>query len=179
MKIVAETSISQEIIPALNAVAQTWGFDTGNVKWVNDITQEPYQQIDFEKDGTHWRLIFPAYGGMTFIIDYAKHQDKIKTYAGGAVGNGNRQLDDMDRASIVVYGNETPWELELRVVHEFLHASDMDADGLLRYAPKFLTFWDLLGFRWHQLWGQYPESTPYYQCKFYHWLLDQREKRLM
>lgn len=179
MKIVAETSISRQIIPVLNSVSKNWGFDTGNVKWVEDILTEPYQQIDFEKDGVHWRLVFPAYGGMAFVIDYSRHQDKIQAYAGGAVGNGNRQLDDIDRASIVVFANDSAEVLELRFVHEFLHAEDLDADGLVKYASKSLKWWELLVFKWQQFRNRRPEHSPYWQRRFYKWLLDQRARGLM
>lgn len=179
MKIIAETSTVNHSVPALNSVTANWNIGTDDVKWVDDILTEPYQQIDYQEDNQTWRLIFPAYGGVIFIIDYSRHQDRIQTYAGGAVGNGNRRLDDMDRASIVIYGNETPWEMELRIVHEFLHCEDLPADDLLQYAKKFLSFWGLLMLKWQQFGRRHPENTPCYQRRFYRWLLDRRARGLM
>lgn len=176
MKLVVENSISYQIIPVLSVAEKKWGIDVSDTKFVDDITTEPYQQIDFTKDGRQWKLIFPVNGDTVFFIDYNLHKDKIISYAGGAVGDGNRKLDLGDKVAIVVYGNESQEVLELRFIHELLHAQDLPADDLVKYAFRFMTFWEWLRFRWQQYKKQKPEHYPFWQRKFYRWLLLQRQK---
>lgn len=178
MNIIIEHSIYPKIESVLRAVKQNWGFDYG-YKAVDDITTEPYQQIDFVKDGRPWKLIFPDDGNTAFFIDYTRHQEQIISYAGGAIGDGNKVLDLGDRVAIVVFGYETLDIIELRFVHELLHATDLPADSLRDYAWKFLSLWDYLAFRWQQYKSMSPEHFPSWQRKFYKYLLSQRQRKLM
>jgi len=177
MLFIAERSLWDKAAPVISKVLD-WGFDIA-IKWVNNILDEPHTLIDYTKDGKHWKLIFPSEGGVLFIVDYRRHRKLIQTYAGGAVGDGNKRLDRGDRATVVVYGDETAEVLELRIVHELLHCIDLPADDLNQHVGEFLPWWLRLVYKLFQLCRKSPEHMPYFQRKYYHWCLNQRKERVM
>lgn len=179
MKLIIEKSIRNIINPVLRAVKYNWGIDACDIKYVENITTEPYQQIDYVHAGRQWKLIFPVNGGTAFFIDYNLHKDQILSYAGGATGDGDKKLDSGDKVAIIVYGDETQEILELRVIHELLHAQDLNSDLLDKYVVQFLGFYDLIIYFILRFCKKSPEHLPYYQRLYYKWLLKQRQKGLM
>lgn len=178
MNLIIERSIYPKVESILPLVRR-WGFDLSEPKIVEDITTQQYTQIDFTKDGRPWKLIFPANGNNVFFVDYTMHQEQIISYAGGAIGDGNKMLGLGDRISIVVFGNESQEVLELRFVHELLHAIDLPADSLRDYIQRFLSLWERLVFGWQRYKNRSPEQSPFWQRKFYKYLLSQRQRGLM
>jgi len=176
MQIIAERSIFKKVNPAIRKLTE-WDFVFA-IKWVTNILDEPYVQIDYVSNGKRWKIPFPYFGGTMFIIDYKKHKNLIETFAGAAWGDGNKKLDN-DKASVIVFGDETEEVLELRIVHEFLHAEDLPADDLDKHVHEFLPFW----LRWVYIFlknrRKSPEHLPYFQRKYYRWLLNQRKERVM
>ncbi len=181
MKIVTENSIKNIIIPTFKRLSENWNSDVNDVKWVDNIVTEPYKMINFKDEkGKQWSLIFPADKGVVFIIDYTLHKDQIKSYAGGAIGDGDKVLDKDDNASVVVFPEDLLEILELRFVHEVeLHARDLPADDLDKYHGKFLKFIDIIIYEILKFLRRSPEQISYYHRMYYRWLLEQRAKGLM
>lgn len=181
LKIVTENSIKNYMIPTFKKLSEIWNSDVNDVKWVNNILEEPHNNIDFKDEkGEQWKLIFPKEKGVVFIIDFTLHEDMIKSYAGGAIGDEDKLLDKDDNASVVVFPQDSVEILELRFVHEVeLHARDLPADDLEIYHSKFLKFYDIVFYEILKLLRRHPEHIPYYQRMYYRWLLEQRTNGLI
>jgi len=180
LKIVTENSIKNYMIPTFKKLSEKWNSDVNDVKWVNNILEEPHNIIDFKNEKGHWKLIFPKEKGVVFILDFTLHEDNIMTYAGGAIGDGDKLLDKDDNASVIVFPHDSVEILELRFVHEVeLHARDLPADDLEMYYGKFLKSYNIFIYEILKLLKRHPEHIPYYQRMYYRWLLEQRTKGLM
>ena len=168
------------MIPTFKKLSEKWNSDVNDVKWVNNILEEPHNIIDFKNEKGHWKLIFPKEKGVVFILDFTLHEDNTKAYAGGAIGDGDKLLDKDDNASVIVFPHDSVEILELRFVHEVeLHARDLPADDLEMYHGKFLKSYNIFIYEILKLLKRHPEHIPYYQRMYYRWLLEQRTKGLM
>jgi len=174
MRFVAETSIAKLLVPALNRVQRDWGFDTARIKWVEDIISEPHKIFEWSDNGMTRKIPWPTTKGTVFVIDYMRHISEILNIAGGAIGNGNKILDDEDAASIIVFDWDNESGVELRIVHELLHAEDLPSDDLLKYPSKFLSVFSYFIFIIQLILKTSPDQKQYYQEKFYRWLLNER-----
>lgn len=136
-----------------------------HTRFVDDVTEE--KGVGFERvlNQRGWRIIMPGEFDTLFVLDYHNHVDDIKGYAGAAYPR---------RCSVVIYGGESDVVLKLRVVHELLHSMGLPADDLDKYHPKFLVFWWRWIYRWLKRYGAHPEQIPFFQERYYHWLLANR-----
>ena len=181
MKFVIEKSIYNRYKDVLSSVQKSpYNINTSDVKIVDNISSEPHIIINFyDINNREWKIIWSQIKGVAFIVDYNLHSDEIKSYAGGATGDGDKVSDNDDNMTIIVYPQDTSIILKYRTIHEYLHSIDLPADDLDKHSNKFMNFIDLLYYKILNYYNKQPEHIIYFQDKYYKWLLVQRDKNLM
>lgn len=173
MHLIAELAVNQQLLPVLTKL-KTWNIEINSVEWVEDVKLKPF----FVYSDSQRRVILPAEPGTIFVYSYGKHADDTVNFAGAAMIDGKKSTFE-DKVSVIYFSNETEEVAELRFVHEYLHAIEVPADDLVKYAPKFIWWLELWYFKFLQNYGKAPEHNPYWQRKFYRWLFNQRVRGLM
>jgi hypothetical protein len=169
MKIYIEESIADRANLALNLVRSNWGLLEDSLAFIiKDFTTLPYWLCDYIDDkGQRWKIPMPVKAGTMFIISYDTHREMIEGYAGGTIGDYSKEIKD-DKITIVVSSYDTIEVLELRIIHELLHAMELPADDCKLYLKQFLP-WYL------RLWYRNCEN-PKMQRKFYKYLIEKRKE---
>ncbi len=178
MRLIAELAVKFQLVPVLNRIKTAWQIEPDSVQWVDDIKTANFRIYEDKANGTYRRVILPVEPGTIFAYSYGKHADDTVNFAGAAVMDGNKSTEG-DRLSVIIFGNESQEVLELRFVHEILHAMELPADNLVKYAPRFMWWLELWLFMFQRNRGKMPEHDPSWQRKYYRWLLNQRAKGVM
>ena len=180
MRIIAELAVKSQLEPVLNILKTDWKIELDDrvFMWLEDIKMANFRIYEDTLNGVKRRVILPVPPNMVFVYSYGKHAEDTIGFAGATMVDG-KPATEGDIASIIVFGNETEQVLELRLVHEILHAMQLPADDLLKYVSKILSLWELCYFIFQQYMKKAPEHNPGYQTKYYHWLLSQRNNGLM
>ena len=180
MKIIVEKSIAGFVSKVLQRVGENWIIEEwqnaiNNQSIVENVLDEPHRFVDYNtENGTRWAIIMPTVPGTLMILDHKLHENAIDSYAGGTVGGSKPQLNEDDLISIVVFGNEKLKLLELRIVHELLHGLNLPADDLHENADQAFSKINRRLYYFLKSLGVGAEHVPFFQRKFYHWLLDSR-----
>ena len=181
MKIIVEESISSLVSKVLKRVAKNWMVEEWqnaamNPSIIENVLNEPHKLVDFTtEDGAHWAIIMPTEPGTLFILDYNLHENEIATYAGGALGGSDPQFNKDDLISVIVFGNEKPTSLELRIVHELIHGLDLPADDLQEYANQAFSPTSSWLYHLLQSLGVASEHMPFFQRRYYQWVLHSKK----
>ena len=180
MRIIAELAVKSQLEPVLNILKTDWEIELDDkvFMWLEDIKMANFRIYEDTLNGVKRRVILPVPPSTVFVYSYGKHAEDTIGFAGATIMD-SKPTTEGDVASIIVFGNETKEVLELRLVHEILHAMELPADDLLKYVSKFLSWWELWYFIFQRYIGKAPEQNPGYQTKYYHWLLSQRKHGLM
>lgn len=185
MQIVIEKSIQELVLKELEEVSKNWAI----VEWreaimnpliVDNILSLPCRQVDFmAEDSKRWAIIMPIEPGTLFVLDYHLHEKDIACYCGGALKGHDPRFNKDDLISVIVFGNEKPKVLELRIVHELLHGLDLPSDDLQKYSDQAFQWYILYLYHLFQKLGVAAEHIPFFQNRFYRWLLISRRVGLM
>ncbi len=177
MKLIAETDATGQLAPVLNNI-KNWNIQLDSIEWVDDIKSKPFKIYRDVLNGQERRVIEPLEENTIFVYLNKKHPDDTLNFAGATFQDRTKNTEK-DKISIIISGNESQEVLELRFVHEYLHAMELQADELEKYASDFLPkwmHWFYLFLKWRKM---NPEHMPFFQRRYYHWLLDRRENGAM
>lgn len=169
MRIYVESSISGTALEAIDLVKE-WKLlsDDPVISTIDDFKAIPYWLCDYtDNKGVRWKIPVPTEPGTMFIINYNTNHSMIQSYAGGCIGDYSKEIKD-DKITVVVYQQDKIEDIELRSVHELLHAMELPSDDCNQYLNSFLSWW-------LRLWYFFkPCSNSKVQRRFYRWLLNQR-----
>lgn len=185
MKIIIEKSIQELIQKELENIVLKWPIEEWknavlNPTIVENILSMPHRLVDYvTEDGKRWAIIMPTEPGTLFILDYSSHKKETASYCGGAIQGHIPRFNVDDLITVIVYGNEKSNILELRIVHELLHGLNLPSDDLHKYSYQAFKLpvrylYSLL----HKL-GIAAEHIPFFQTRFYRWLLLSRKEGIM
>ncbi len=167
MKVYIEKNVEPKSLQALGSVKR-WDItplDINSTENIKNLEVEYLDEIDHA--GKRWAIPVPKNPGTMFIIDYTLHNKEIESYAGATFAGTSVNADD--RITIIIFGKENAEILELRIVHELVHGRNLPADDIVKYKDKFLGFLDRIF--WQLLGDNTASPMPYFQRKFYNWLL--------
>jgi hypothetical protein len=173
MRVYIEENIVGKANLALALVRSNWGLlEDSQVFIIEDFTMQPYWLCDYvDSKGQRWKIPMPVESGTMLIINYTTHQEMIERYAGGTIGDYSKEIKD-DKITIAVSLQDTVEILELRIIHELLHAMELPADDCKLYLKQFLP-WYL------RLWYRNNCDNPRVQKRFYSFLLKKRKEGVM
>lgn len=169
MRVIAEKAILGLLNPVLGKL-KSWNIVLDIISWVDDIKLAPFEIYHDTINGVERRVIAPTTPGTIFVYSYGKHADDTIFFAGATFMDGKPTTNE-DRVSVIYFGNESPEDAELRFVHEYLHAMNLPADDMQKYAPRFIPWY-------MRMFAQSIENV-YWQRKYYRWLLLQRDRGVM
>jgi hypothetical protein len=173
MKIYIEESIANKVNLALALVRSNWELLEDSLAFIiKDFTSLPYWLCDYiDNKGQRWKIPMPVEAGTMFIISSDMHQGMIERYAGGTIGDYSKEIRD-DKITIVVSSYDTVEVLELRIIHELLHAMELPADDCKLHLKRFLPWY-------FRLWYRNNCENPKVQRRFYKYLLKMRKEGAM
>ncbi len=167
MKVYVEKNIEAKALAALESVKK-WNMTPLEIISTENIKTLEVQYLDnVDYAGKRWAIPVPKDPGTMFVIDYKLHSTEIESYAGATFPGTSINADD--RITVIIFGNENADILELRIVHELVHGRNLPADDILKNKDKFLVFFDRMF--WWLLGDNASCQMPYFQRKYYGWLL--------